>query len=327
MTNSEIAGSTARPAAFRFRFGEPADLPHCVPLLPPGFRANDSIRSKLVDLWSRIPRTFCVVEDIGRKHPAGIEGFGLTAFVSDEFADEICASPRPYVSALFYERMLEGRDGVPLTSPQIAKANATTGLNLLVLHFGLRNHDLSDARTVQALMAGSAGFFFFHTGYRIKMIINEVFGSQARQYMANGFDQLAKDFQHEAPAAFAGVSPEDYPYLFLLRREWVKPAAVNPLSQLFLSPAPQLFFSAAERHILERALLNESDAQIAKSLGISIDRVKKTWRNAFARVNRGAPHLIPASDLETRGARGQEKRRYLLAYLRIHLEELRPFKP
>ena len=330
MKNTEAAAPIMRPPAFRFRIGELADLPHCLALLPPGFRAEASIRRNLVKLWSgllaREVKSFCIIEDLERKHPASIEGFGLSAFVSDRFAEEICASPGPYVSARFYQRMLEGADGILMSSGDIAKANATTGINLLVLHFGLRNHDLSDARTAQALMTGSAGFYFCHSGYRINIIINEVYGSQSVQYMEHGGFRLMNDFQRESPAAFDAMPPEQHPYFFLLRREWVQPGAVNPMSQLFFPRAPLLFFSAAERHLLERALLNEPDAHIAKSLGISIDRVKKTWRNIFARVNRSAPYLIPG-DLEPSGARGQEKRRYLLDYLRTHMEELRPIMP
>jgi hypothetical protein len=43
----------------------------------------------------------------------------------------------------------------------------------------------------------------------------------------------------------------------------------------------------------------------------------------YARVAREAPFLIPG-DLPSSGMRGQEKRRHLLDYIRMHLEELRP---
>ena len=326
MTNSEDIPTLH--SAFRFRIGSSADLPYCVPLLPPGFRADDTIRKKLVSVWTRLlaseAKTFCIVEDLKQDYPRGIEGFGLSVFVSDNFAAEVCASPKPYLAAQFYKLILAGEDDVLLAPERIAEANSTTGINVLVLHFGLRNHDLSDMRTAHALMAGSAGFFFFHSGYRIKMLINETYGPQSLDYMERGGFRLANDFHRESAPAFDSVPPEHHPYLFLLRREWVQPGAVNPLSQLFYPATPQLFFSAAERRVLERALLNESDAQIANNLAISIDRYKKTWRNVFARVNRVAPYLIPAAELEPSGARGQEKRRHLLDYLRTHLEELRP---
>jgi hypothetical protein len=155
-------------------------------------------------------------------------------------------------------------------------------------------------------------------------VINEVYGAQAARYMEAGGFRLVHDFQMEAPAAFAGVPPQQYPYLFMLRREWVEPAAVNPLSMLFSAPAPRIYFSAAQRRVLERALLNESDVHIAGALDISQDAVKPTWRHIYSRIGQRAPYVFPAGDSSPSGSRGQEKRRHVLDYLRAHLEELRP---
>ena len=315
------------PAALRFRLGAPTDLVHCAELLPPGFRAPGPVQRHLIELWGRLlageARTFPIFEDLERAYPASIEGFGLSVFVSDRFLAEFCASPQPYVSALLYERMLAG-DDVVLTPEQLVRANATTGINVLSLHFGLRNHDLSDARTAQVLTTMGAAFYFFHGGYRISTLTAEVYGAAAAAYMAAGGFRLTEDFQKRSPGTFADLPPDQYPYLFMLRREWVEPAAVNPLTHLFYAPAPRIGFSATERRVLERALLNETDGSIARNLGISDDTVKKTWRNIYERVGRNAGYLLPEERRTAAGGRGQEKRRHLLEYLRTHLEELRP---
>jgi DNA-binding CsgD family transcriptional regulator len=320
----------ANPVAFRFRLGARADLEACAALLPAGFRADAAVRSRLIDLWCRLlnadARTFAVIADLERTHPDNIEAFGLSVFVKDRFIDAFCAAPRPYLPALVYEHMLAGDDPV-LTSQELLEANSTTGVNVVVLHFGLRNEDLTDARTHQALAAGSAAFYFFHGGYRVKCVLNEVYGAQAARYMEAGGFRLIHDFQREDPAGFADVPPAHYPSLFMLRREWIQPGAVNPLSMLLSAPMPRLYFSATERRLLERALLNESDLQISAGLGISPDSVKKTWRSIYHRVSRQAPYIIPVLDYGSAGSRGQEKRRHLLDYLRTHLEELRPAKP
>jgi DNA-binding CsgD family transcriptional regulator len=316
--------------SFRFRLCSRADLAYCAELLPAGFRASPPVRRQLIALWDRLlasdARTFCIIEDLERAHPANIEAFGLSVFVTDRFIAEFCASPRPYVSALFYERMLAGED-VILTREQLPLANSATGINVLAMHFGLRNEDLSHARTAQALAAGTAAFYFLHGGYRINTLINEVYGAQAARYVETGGFRLVRDFQRALPAEFAGVPADQHPYLFMLRRDWVAPGAVSPLSLLFSAPMPRIFFTATERCVLERALLNETDAHIAECLGISIDGVKKAWRNIYGRVSRRAPHVVPASDLGLSGSRGAEKRRHLLDYLRTHLEELRPAIP
>ena len=313
--------------AFRVRSGTQADLPYCVELLPAGFRVQVAVRERLVDLWAGLlaseARAFAVVEDLERVFPENIEGFGLSVFVNDRFVEEIRAKPRPQVAALLYERLLEGKQ-VVLTARELAASNATTGINILSLHFGLRNHDLTDPRTVQALTAGSAGFLFFHGGYRIKAILNEVFGMQAVQYMQAGGFQLVHDFQKTSPATFAEAPPDHYPYFFMLLREWVEPGAVNPLSQLFHPQQARILFSATERRVLERAMLNQSDGSIADDLGMSSNAVKKVWRSIFDRVGRRAPYVIPRGERSFPTGRGQEKRRHLLDYLRTHLEEIRP---
>lgn len=329
-TSTQGAGAqTVRPAALRFRLAVPADFATCVKLLPPGFRAGPDVRAKLPDMWAKIlaseGRAFPIFEDLERIYPASVEGFGLGMCVSDSFVEAFCASPRPYIAAAFYERMLAGEE-VMQTTEQLAKANATTGVNILSLHFGLRNHDLCDARTAQVLPVSSAAFYFFHGGYRIRTLICEVYGSGAAAYITAGGFRLMHDFQKMSPAEFTGTPPEQYPYLFMLRREWIQPAAVTPLAQLFFVPAPRIGFSTTERRVLERALLNEADGSIARSLGISGDAVKKTWRNIHERVGRNAQFLMPEAGRSKAGSRGREKRRHLLDYLRTHMEELRPIR-
>ena len=73
-----------------------------------------------------------------------------------------------------------------------------------------------------------------------------------------------------------------------------------------------------------RALLNESDSEIASAMTISLDAVKKTWRRAYDRVAMAAPSLLGKATAAASNRRGTEKRRHLLEYLRDHLEELRP---
>jgi DNA-binding CsgD family transcriptional regulator len=319
----------ARPGAFRFRLAHPRDLPRCVPLLPPGFRVAPSLRRRLPEIWAGLlaseARVFTVIDDIEGHPPANIEGFGLTVFVTDAFAEELIGTPRAYAPALFYERLLAG-DKVLLAPEELQAAQRAAGIDMLGLHFGMRNHDLSDPRSAQVLNAGTAACNFFHGGYRIRTLSYEVYGEQTARFMERGGFRLVHDFRKTSPAVFTGVPDDELPYFFALRREWVEPAVISGVSQLFAAQPPRIYFSAAERRILERALLNETDAAIADALGISRNGVLKTWRGIYERVNRRLPQLIPKSGA-AEGGRGQEKRRHLLLYLRAHLEELRPGRP
>ena len=56
---------------------------------------------------------------------------------------------------------------------------------------------------------------------------------------------------------------------------------------------------------------------------MSVSAVKNWWRDIYGRVADADPGLLPPGNAE--GARGPEKRRRLLRYLREHPEELRPY--
>jgi hypothetical protein len=105
-TRDALVDHGPQPGAFRFRLAHPRDLPHCAKLLPPGCKLSPSLRRRLPDIWAELlageARTFPVIDDIEREYPANIEGFGLSVFVTDAFAEELIGTPRPYAPALFY---------------------------------------------------------------------------------------------------------------------------------------------------------------------------------------------------------------------------------
>jgi hypothetical protein len=314
-------------AALRYRMAVESDLQHCVDLLPAGLRLDPTLKPRLPELWKRLlaseSKSFAVIEDLSHPYPSSIEAFGLSVFTPDAVAERILAAPRPYFHDGFYRRLLDG-DAVLLSAQQLAEANATSGINAVVLHFGLRITDPSHPRTAAALMTGSGAFYFFHSGFKMRTLMQEVYGVAFMEFVKAGGFRILRDFQSERPAQFGGLAPSHYPYMTGLRREDVAPGAVNPLSHLFHPQPPRLGFSRAERHLLERALLNEADPDIAQSFGVSPDAVKKTWTSIFARVARVAPFLMPG-DPHASGTRGEEKRRHVLDYVRTHLEELRPY--
>jgi DNA-binding NarL/FixJ family response regulator len=103
------------------------------------------------------------------------------------------------------------------------------------------------------------------------------------------------------------------------------PAALAALL-FFPRRAPMLGLSPAEQQLLLLALRNVSDADCAILLGLSPHTVKMRWRQVFERIGERRPELLGPGGLPgpDDGLRGPEKRRHLLAYLRQHMEELRP---
>jgi hypothetical protein len=302
----------------RYRLAKPADLATLRALIQPSFQPTREVETQLFDVWRRLiaecSLRVSVVEDPALPPEQMIQMIGASVFVRDDFVNAYLDAPSRGLSELIYEHVLGGKSPV-LPAPEIRLANSREGLNLVMLHFALRNPDLANPHTQELMFAVNSAFFFFYGGYRLKTAMQEVYGKQAADYMQAGGFHVRADF---------GDGPSSA-HLLLLRREEVQPAVVNPLSFLFYPMNPRIHFSPAEQRVLELALLNESDAAIASACGVSADAVKKTWRRAFERTARVAPHVLQDDgDSAPIGARGIEKRRYLLDYLRIHLEELRP---
>jgi hypothetical protein len=311
----------------RYRFATTADLPTCQALLEPGFRVPPLLRNRLTESWVTLLTTgsgmLSVIEDPEVPHPGGLEAFAALVFVSDAFIDEVRAAPRPYLSAVIYERMQQDRSPV-LTPAQIAAANARGTLNLVCLHFALRDRALDHPRTRGTLQVANTAFFFFVGGYRIQTLLQEVYGAEHAQYMRGGGLRLRCDFGHHFGGDPDRPPASDHPYLFGLDREEVEPAAVNPLSYLFHPLPPRFGFTRTAQRVLEQALLVQTDEEIAAHLRVSLDAVKQTWRAIYARVEGVAPRLLGVRPSSPEHHRSAERRRHLLDYLRMHLEELRP---
>jgi DNA-binding CsgD family transcriptional regulator len=261
---------------------------------------------------------------VGRAWSGTVEGFGLSVFVSDEFAEDYFANPRPGVTLDYFMALREGRR-VHLTGREIAERNGGTGLNVLVLHFGSIHTDFAqhDTQALHALVGSS--FFFAHGGYRVRSILAETYGPAATEYAKAGQFRVLADFAAQNPSAFETTPPDERPHLVGMRREWVQGAAWYPLAQLFVPALPRIYFRGTQRRVLERALLGEPDPLIAQALGISLHTVRSTWKSAIERAAEAVPGLFPGEPSVEGSRRGPEKRSHLIGYLREHMEELRPY--
>jgi len=312
----------------RYRFATAADLHTCQDLIDPGLRMSRALRARLSQLWTQLIESgsalLSVIEDPEQAHPQGIEAFAAMVFVSDAFAEDFAAAPRPYLPALIYDGMMANRSPV-LTPSQIRAANSGNGLNLVCLHFALRNRALDHPRTRNTLQVANTAFFFFVGGYRIHTLMQEVYGAEHAQYMMGGGLRLRSDFVDEFSDDTDRPVANEHPYLFGLDREEIAPVAVNPLSYLFHPLPPRFGFTRTAQRVLEQALLVQTDQEIASHLGVSVDAVKKTWRGIYERVENVAPKLLASRVASSESHhRSAERRRHLLDYLRTHLEELRP---
>ena len=96
------------------------------------------------------------------------------------------------------------------------------------------------------------------------------------------------------------------------------------VARLFVYTPPRFYFKPREQALLWHALLDKTDEETAAALGLTVAAVKKRWAGIYDRVADIAPTLFPDAPEAGPAHRGQEKRRHLMRYLRLHPEELRP---
>ncbi len=308
----------------RFRQCSASDLTRCDEL-PTTWLGRGELRGRTLPLWRRWLKNgeanLFLVEDSERASGSNLECFVATVFVDGRFLTDGGLGTGAELGSTLYRLALSGGSPV-LSYDQIRRANSGAGLNLVLLHFALREQRLSSLRARHVLDVANAAFCFFHHGFRIHHLLFETHDRECAAYaQAGGF---ALDRATPLSAMPNDVTRRPAARLLSLRREHMPPAALNPLASLFHAREPRFGFTPAQQALLGRALLGGSDLEVAGELSVSVDAVKQSWRGIYQRVARVAPQLAP-SDAGP-GVRGQEKRRRLLEYLRNHLEELRPFK-
>ena len=92
------------------------------------------------------------------------------------------------------------------------------------------------------------------------------------------------------------------------------------IASVMTSPFPVFEFTHSEQRLLECALLDNTDQEIADILHVTPDAIKKRWRNIHAKVMTAEPATLRGIT----SALG--RRRAILGRVRPRLEELRPYR-
>jgi hypothetical protein len=304
-----------------FRAMRAGDVDECVALIPGATGIAATLKSSLPKLWRELLREERLNGGVVVEAPASarVLAFGLTAFVDDAFIAAYVAAPRPWLTALLYERVQSQRS-LLLAPPEVRIANAAGDLNLVILHFCL-GVDLGTPEGQATVAAAEAGFRLTHVGHRVRRVLQEGYTPVDRMMLGGAGLRLKSDYAGQ----LGGVSEDDRPFLMGLFSEDPESRLLGTAAaSLFQYSEPRFFFSLGEQRVLARAVLDESDEETARELGLSIAAVKKIWRRVYERVDATDPDLAVANGIRTALTRGKEKRRNLIRYLRYHLEELRP---
>ena len=281
----------------------------------PDFNRN-AIRATVTKLAGENAVTSLLVERVEPESNGANErllGFGFAGFIDLALARELIDSP-PQDDVPGYLYGLEQRGIRCFLRPEEQGAcNAGEGMALLFLHFytPALTADGGEAQQVISLMYDS--FRIGHAGNNTRILM------QPRPDEDTGL--------LESLLAQGYWTAEANPNIVMFDLDKLKGAPFHPLATIRSSVAPRLGFSYAEKDLLCHALHSRSDEELAQDLNISLDTVRKRWRNIYQRIS-DHPEINLFSDqpLDTDNkTRGRGKRQLVLQYIQDHLEEIRPY--
>lgn len=317
--------------SIRYRPMRSKDVRCCVDVIASVPAARASYGSAIHDLqpaWLRLldseANSAVVFEETAGPCPT-ICAVGISAFVHDDFVREL--KTRPFWFAPELARRLSRGDSPLLSDRQLREANSCGGLTALVWEGRILPAFQENSEVYRKL---ANVFLEVHRGYLWKEVICHQIETVDRLHWSMQIGGLLWDTAAQCYTDRIDRDPEEIvrnPHVLGLTREIESRRPGSWVGGLFEYQAPRFGFSRSEQRLLSSALHGGTDQELSDELGISLDTVKKTWRLIYDRVSACSPELVPANLALENGTseRGREKKQHLIAYLRDHLEELRPF--
>jgi hypothetical protein len=256
-----------------------------------------------------------------------IAAVGAAVFVTRTFAEQETASPQPGLNARIIASIDAGRS-VALSDSQLRLANASGGLDLVILCAGWRKSVVDSGRLPEVESLLSAAFFRLFAGWRFHRMIREGIG---REQIAH-IDSQGIFGSKYSFGRFLRLNPgsrwKGDRALFVANKEHAMAIPGSVASILFGYHEPVLRLRDCDQELLTAALTGATDGELARTLHLKLPTVKKRWAAVFSRVTAVQPDLLPSHEAYSNDhARGPQKRHRLLEFLRNHPQELRPVLP
>jgi hypothetical protein len=313
----------------RFRTARPRDIAPCVrfigehPVLGPRYGPAIEHLAKIWGHFLGADALVSLVSEEAGAEPALI-GAHMACFVSDEFAAEIATPPFKWIGPAIIDCFLGGRSPL-LTDEELRSANSTGGVNLMVWPTAPR----AEFENYPELLRMSQNLFFdTYRGFNIKRAQTQSIDAKEMTVAVNSGSWYLRDTALTPTQSFDEPveSVVLQPHLLETTRKMAEQQPGTWLNLLFAYCKPVLGLARSEQRLLSAALKGGTDEELSDVLDVSLSAVKKMWASIYLRV-----HLqkcgnvgIDFGESVTRD-RGKEKKQKLLAYLREHPEELRPY--
>jgi hypothetical protein len=251
----------------------------------------------------------------------------MSGFIGAATASQYLADPVPHLELTLLERWRTGqRASSFLDYHGIARGNARGGVTLVPLFWLQRPDDMSSTEARELLELGQQSFLRAYRGYRLERILKEAAAARAGAFLAGGFKEHRR-LQAGTPLSFPGMKLASEHVVLCVTRTDMEPALPgSAVGSLFRHHPPRCTFTRAELQVLQRAEEDMTDAEIAADLGATSNAITLRWRSIYGRVAERAPTALRLDSKRPAPAvRGTEKRRRVIAFVRQHPEELRPY--
>jgi len=296
-----------------------ADLIECLNIEPRVWGDGIVGRERALPVWKEWTRAHsfnsAVIEATTPLSANQKIAFGSSVFVTAEFANRELQNPRPGLNSRIIASVVSG-ESVVLPETSFSNTSARNALDLVILSCNYLYEAMNPEQTIQAEMTLPVAFAQVHVGYRLNRILSETVCE--RQYRA-----------HDSSGVWRTVAkyPDCGHTLIVLTEKEAFATSGSVAALLFQYQEPVLHLRDTEKQLLAEAMNGETDNELAARMNLSLPSIKKRWASLFDRIADTRPDLLP--DAKQRGlheSRGPQKKHRILAYVRSHPEELRPFR-
>jgi hypothetical protein len=301
-----------------------SDLAFCLEMQPDCFGDELVGRNAALNAWkSLVKHPAFLATVIESERPIAehrIVGCGMGVFVRPSFADREIREPRPglndriiaSVIASITSSRINSEETVVLDRGEIGEGNAGSGLDFVNLYGTWREGVLKPVELAEVQGLLGTGFAEQFGGFRFNRVLKEAVGQdQIELARVTGTYRVIAEYP-EAARALVVVTPES-----------AMRAPYSVAAPLYRYRTPVLRLRPAEQQLMAAALSGKTDAELSQQLGMTVEATKKRWLSIFDRVGQFKPEILsPAEDGE---GRGPQKRHRIVAYVRKHPEELRPY--
>ncbi len=237
---------------------------------------------------------------------------GMGVFVTSAFADRELSAPRPGLNSRIIAGVASG-ESVVLSRAEIGEGNAGDGIDFVNMYGMWRDGIMNADQLAEAQGLLGTSFIEHFAGYRFNRVLKEAIGDSSIAFArSTGTYRLVAEFQESNSA------------LAIVTRDSVFDAPYSVAATMYRYRPPILRLRPAEQRLLAAALTGKTDAELSAGLGLSIEAIKKRWMSIFDRVDEFKPDILSEAEADS-DVRGPQKRHRVVAYIRTHPEELRPF--